>query len=115
MMPAWLYEGGPNGLWVFLLVTVGLGGGTAFASGRAIADTWRPAWHIVAYCLLIAGAVRFLHFALFQERMISLPNLVVDLAVLLPAGLIGVMLARRRQMRLQYGWHDRPAAQPPAE
>ena len=114
-MPAWLYESGPNGLWIFLLLTVAFGGGAAFASGKAIAETWRPAWHILIYAILIGGGVRFLHFALFQERMISLQNFVVDLGVLLPAGLLGATLARRRQMRLQYGWNNSPAEQPPGQ
>jgi hypothetical protein len=43
-MPVWLYEAGPQGLWIFLLATVALGGLAALATGRALAQTWRPIW-----------------------------------------------------------------------
>ena len=47
-MPDWLYDAGPNGDWVFLLVTVIMGGMAAYATGGAIASTWRPRWQLVA-------------------------------------------------------------------
>jgi hypothetical protein len=53
-------------LGIFLLVTVAMGGGAAWLAGRAIAATWRPWWHIAFYMLLLALAVRFLHYALFD-------------------------------------------------
>lgn len=99
-----LYTSGPNGHWVFLLCTVLLGGGAAYISGRAIADTWRPFWQVIAYGLLLALVVRFMHFALFEEVMMSLRNYVIDSAVLLAAGVAGYMVARRRQMSEMYAW-----------
>lgn len=99
-----LYETGPNGLWVFLLVTVLLGGSGAFVSGRAIAQTWRPFWHVPAYMLLLAAIVRFFHYALFWEVLISLKNYMVDFAVMLVSATIGYRLTRARQMAEQYGW-----------
>ncbi len=36
-----------------LFVTVLLGGGAAWLAGRAIAQTWRPMWHVVAYMALL--------------------------------------------------------------
>ena len=56
-----------------VLVTVAirrLGG----VDGRtdAIAQTWRPLWHIAAYMALLGAAVRFIHFALFDgESVVS--------------------------------------------
>ena len=38
---------------VFLGVTVVLCGFAAFATGRALAGTWRPMWWTVPYCLLL--------------------------------------------------------------
>lgn len=99
-----LYETGDNGFWVFLLVTVILGGSAAFISGRAIAQTWRPFWHIPFYMLLLAGCVRFFHYALFWEVLVSLQNYVVDWAVLMVLALIGHRTTRAQQMRTQYGW-----------
>ena len=99
-----LYDAGPNGHWVFLLVTVIMGGTTAFVTGKAIAETWRPFWQVLLYAALIGFAARFIHFALFEEVFISPRNYVVDVACLLAAGVAGYLLARRRQMAMQYGW-----------
>jgi hypothetical protein len=64
-----LYE--EDSLGIFILVSVFLGGGGAYLSGRAIAATWRPSWHVVLYMLLLASAVRFIHFALFGGTLLS--------------------------------------------
>ncbi len=96
------YNAGPNGHWVFLLVTVIMGGSTAYVAGKAIAETWRPAWHALAYALVIALAVRFIHFALFEEVLLSLRNYVIDSAILVAAAIVGYLLTRRRQMLSQY-------------
>lgn len=103
-MPDWLYDGGPNGVWVFLLVTVVMGGLAAYATGSAIATTWRPRWQLVVYGFLIAAAVRFIHHALFEEPFIAPRSYVVDLVVLIVAAAFGFHLTRRRQMREQYDW-----------
>lgn len=89
---------------VFLLVTVFLGGGAAWLTGRAIASTWRPLWQLPLYLILLAGAARFLHFALFGGTLLSLHYYVVDLAVLLVLGALGYRLMRVRQMVTQYSW-----------
>lgn len=106
-MPDWLYDTG-NG-WVFLLVTVIIGGAAAFMTGRAIARTWRPYWHIPFYGFAIACTVRFFHYALFDEPMLSLKNLIVDFAVLLLAASVGYRLHRAHQMANQYPWLFRRA------
>ena len=98
------YDGGPNGFWVFLLCTVLLGGAAAYVTGKAIAETWRPFWQVIAYGLTIGLAVRFIHFALFEERLLSLRNYAIDCAILLALAAGGYVLARRRQMETQYGW-----------
>jgi hypothetical protein len=103
-MPEWLYDAGPNGDWVFLLVTVVMGGLAAYATGNAIAATWRPRWQLVAYGILIACAVRFIHYALFQEPFVAPRSYVVDLVVLITAASLGFRFTRRRQMREQYDW-----------
>ena len=54
-------------LGVFLLLSVGMGGGAAWLAGRAIAATWRPWWQIAVYMVPLSLAVRFLHFALFDS------------------------------------------------
>jgi hypothetical protein len=103
-MPDSFYETGPNGLWVFFLVTILIGGSGAFISGRAVAQTWRPFWHIPIYMLALAGFVRFFHYALFWEVFLSLKNYLVDFAVVFAAAAIGYRLTRSQQMVSQYGW-----------
>ena len=53
MLHALLYE--EDYFISFLLITVFLGGGAAWLSGRAIAQTWRP-WWSVASASPIGGA-----------------------------------------------------------
>ena len=53
-----IYE--ENSFWIFVLVTIVLGGGAAWLTGRAVAGTWRPAWQVFVYCLILGGAVRFI-------------------------------------------------------
>jgi hypothetical protein len=102
MMQGFLHEEGSIG--VFLLVTIVLGGGGAALAGRAIALTWRPWWQIVAYMLLLAWAVRFIHYALFGGTLLSLHYYVVDSVVCLGLGFIGFRTARVAQMVTQYRW-----------
>lgn len=106
-MPEWLYHTGSG--WVFLLVTVIIGGAAAFLAGRAIAQTWRPYWHIPLYMVPIAASIRFFHYALFHEPMISLQNYAVDFAVVLAAASLGYRALRARQMAQQYHWLYRRA------
>jgi hypothetical protein len=95
---------GPHGFWVFLLVTVLMGGAAALATGRAIAQTWRPFWQLVFYTLLLALTVRFLHYSLFGQPLLAPGNLLLDWLVLAGAGAYGYHRSRRRQMVEQYGW-----------
>ena len=89
-MQGFLHEEGSFG--IFVLVTIILGGGAAALAGRAIAKTWRPWWHVVAYMLILGGVVRFIHFALFGGalRAIALHYYVVDTAICLAFGFAGI-------------------------
>lgn len=98
-----IYASGPSGLWIFLLVTIVMGASTAYITGKAIAETWRPYWHALFYALLIGLSVRFIHFALFQEVLVSATNYLVDCIVLFVATTVGYNITRRRQMLQQYG------------
>lgn len=103
-MPEWLYDAGPNGHWYFLLVTIVMGGLAAYATGSAIASTWRPAWQLVVYGVLLAIAVRFIHFALFEEPFLAPRSFLLDLVFLLIVASSGFQMTRRRQMQRQYDW-----------
>src|SRR5262245_49833260 len=98
------YDGGENALWTFILVTVLMGRSAAYISGKAIAQTWRPVWQIPFYMLILAAAVRFCHYALFWEPLISAANYLVDFAVTFALAALGYRLVRARQMTTQYGW-----------
>jgi len=102
-MPFQLYDGN-NLLLTFALVTLGMGGAAAYLSGRAIAQTWRPFWHVPLYMLALAVVVRFSHFALFEEPFLSLPSYLVDFACAFAAAALGFRAVRAQQMRTQYGW-----------
>src|SRR6185312_3670566 len=99
---ALLYE--DESLGIFVLITVVLGGGAALLAGRAIAATWRPWWQVVIYTLILGGAVRFIHFALFGGTLLSPHYYAVDCAICLVAGLLGFRAARVAQMVRQYRW-----------
>jgi hypothetical protein len=99
-IPRFLYEEDSFG--VFLLVTVMMGGGAAWMTGRAIAATWRPWWHIVAYMLILAGAVRFFHHALFDGTLLSLHYYAVDSAICMLFGFLSFRVTRAAQMAAQY-------------
>jgi hypothetical protein len=101
-IPEFLSE--ENSLGVFLLVSVAMGGGAAWLAGRAIASTWRPAWYLAIYMLILSIAVRFLHFALFDGKFLSLHYYLVDYAICLGVGLLGFRLMRVAQMVTRYSW-----------
>ena len=104
-----------NALWEvsladFLLVTVALGGGSAWMTGRATALTWSPWWRLVLYVALLTVAVRFIHFSLFEgsfflppERFgTALTHAAIDAVVLFVAAALGRQTTRSRQMARQY-------------
>ncbi|MGH1418295.1 MAG: DUF6867 family protein [Hyphomicrobiaceae bacterium] len=99
-----VYPSGPNGFWVFVLLTVVLGGLTAWATGRAVASTWRPLVQIVGYIFLLALVVRFFHYALFQQPLLAPAAFVIDFTVLLAIAFCGYRWMRAWQMQEQYPW-----------
>ncbi len=87
-----------------ILVTGAIGGGAAWLAGRAIAATWRPFWHVVAYIALLAAAVRFVHFALFEAELIAPASYAVDTLYLMALGTLSWRMTRAAQMATQYYW-----------
>lgn len=104
MIAGMIEDLGPNTLWVFLGLTCILGGAAAYASGRALALTWRPFWMAPAYALALAAAVRFLHYALFEEPLLSAPLFAADFLVLVAVTSVSFKTTRAAQMRTQYGF-----------
>jgi hypothetical protein len=98
---SWLSD---DGLRVFLVLTVIIGGGAAFLAARGLARSWKPFRRIFFYMALLAAAVRFFHYALFDGRLLSLYYYLVAYAVLLAAACLGFRVMRTTQMVTQYRW-----------
>jgi uncharacterized membrane protein HdeD (DUF308 family) len=99
-MEAWLGTTWP----VYLGITLVLMGAAAYATGRAVAGTWRPPWQVFLYCFLLSLAGRFLIYALFQGELLSGSGFATDFSVLTVAGLAGYRITWARQMVSQYPW-----------
>lgn len=97
----WLTD---DGLRVFAVLTVIIGGGAAVLAGRGLARAWRPLWRVFFYMTLLAAAVRFFNYALFNGTLLSVYYYLVAYAVLLGAALLGFRMMRTTQMVTQYRW-----------
>ena len=71
--------------WLAFFVLDGLGAAAAVATGRAFARSWSPQWQIAPAMIVLAAGVQWLHFALFQEDLLSLHYYLVALVILLAA------------------------------
>ncbi len=91
-------------IWQFFFITLLLGGGAAWMTGRACAQTWRSGVALGLYLLLLGVAVRFIHHALFDGTMFSLQYYCVDTIILLGIGYLGFRYTRTKQMVTQYHW-----------
>ena len=91
------------GFLAFFVLT-GLGAAAAFATGRALAGGWSPLWRIAPAMVALAAAVQFLHFALFQEELLSLHYYLVTFVLLLAMAWFGYAAMRARQKATQYSW-----------
>jgi hypothetical protein len=90
--------------WVFLVLTVIIGGGAAFLAGRGMAIKWRPLWMPLVAMVPLTAGIRFLHFALFGAKLTSLHYFLADFAVLLAAAFIGYRATLAKKMTRQYPW-----------
>jgi hypothetical protein len=100
-----LYE--EHSAWLFILVTVVMGGAAAWQMGRSIAQTWRPFVVLFGYAVLLTCAVRFIHFALFQGTLLSIQYFAVDYAVVVALAMLGWRKRRAEQMASQYAFSYR--------
>jgi branched-chain amino acid transport system ATP-binding protein len=81
----------------------------AAATGRALAQEWRPAWQIVPAALLLVAADRFLHYALFEAPLGSPTGFLTAAAVLGLITAAAYFYARARKMVRQYPWLYEPS------
>jgi hypothetical protein len=92
----------------FFGVTIVLFGGAAFLMGQAVAQTWRPAWQIVPYSLLLALTNRFFSYALFDGDLTAPGIFLLDWAAIAALAGIGFRLTQARAMTRQYPWLYEP-------
>jgi len=88
----------------FIFVTMILGGGTAWMTGRAVAQTWRTPLQLAWYMVILGLAVRFIHFALFNGTLLSGYYFVVDFIVILIFAFLGMRFTRAAQIATQYSF-----------
>ena len=106
------------GFWPFVFVTLVIGGATALAAGRAVAKTWRPVTQVFLYAAILAVAVRFLLYALFDGYFVVSPETPVEglwrwaaaYVILGAIGTLGYRMRRAGQMATQYAWLGSPGA-----
>lgn len=96
--------GEPTGVLQIFLLSGVLGGGCAWLTGRAIASTWRPVWHVVASMILLGAALRFLHFALLEGELLNPVAYALDTLFLILVALAAYRRTRALQMSRQYYW-----------
>ena len=89
---------------VFVGLTLIVGGGAAVMTGRAVAGTWRPFHQLVAACLGLGAADRFLVYALFDGPLFSLSGYLLDTGALMAIGAVTYRLRRTANMVRQYPW-----------
>lgn len=88
-----------------LLIMVGIfGGATAWLSGRAVAENWRPVWQAIASGFLLALATRFMTYGLFDGELLSLPGYLRDGVLLAGLAIIAWRMRLAAKMADQYPW-----------
>jgi len=89
---------------VFLFLSIVLGGGVAFMAGRGQAKGWHSPISLVVFMLVMACALRFLHYALFQAHLLSITSFLRDGVVCEVFAFIGYRMTLARQMVEKYPW-----------
>jgi len=87
-----------------IFITFIVGCGCAWQAGRSIALTWRPLSAVIRAMILLGFAVRFLHFALFQEMLFVPLAYLFETACLILTASLAWRYTRTRQMIRQYYW-----------
>jgi hypothetical protein len=87
-----------------IFITFVVGCGCAWQAGRSIALTWRPLAAVIRAMILLGLAVRFLHFALFQETLFAPVAYLFETACLTIVASLAWRYTRAQQMIRQYYW-----------
>jgi hypothetical protein len=87
-----------------IVVTVIMMGFAAWATGRAIAATWRPYWQVIVYPCLLGFVDRGLNRAFADGEMWSITGYLIDTAFLVLVAMLAHRLTRARRLTMQYPW-----------
>ena len=87
-----------------------LGFWTAWRSGKAAAEGWNGYREVAVYTVLLAVAMQFLHYALFQGPFIDPFYYILDLVLLAVFSVSGFRVRRTRQMVQNYYWLYEPTS-----
>jgi len=87
-----------------IIVTVIMMGFAAWATGRAVAVTWRPYWQVLVYPCLLGFVDRGLNRAFAQGELWSISGYLLDAAFLVGVAVFAHRLARTRRITTQYPW-----------
>lgn len=93
-----------DGALPFALLTVLLGGGCAYMSGRSLATSWRPVARLLLYMAIFGFAIRFLHWGLFSGTLLSPWYYLVDTGVLMLIAGLGYQFTHAGQLATKYHW-----------
>lgn len=88
----------------FVVMTVVLFGGAGFLMGQALAQTWRPSWHLYPYAFLMAVANRILAYALFSGDLAAVGPFVTDFVIVAGLAALAYRITQARTMTRQYPW-----------
>jgi branched-chain amino acid transport system ATP-binding protein len=82
--------------------------GFGLITGQAMAETWRPAWQIVMYGVLLAIGARLSMLVLFSRHLGGVAGEAVELvalaAIIVGFSALAYRLTRARTMVRQYPW-----------
>lgn len=88
----------------FMVLTVVIAGGASILMGQAVANTWRPAWQLLPYSLLLQLFERFLAWSLLDADWESLGGQVASFAVILGFSFLSYRVTLTSKMVNQYPW-----------
>ena len=87
-----------------IIVTIIMMGFASWATGRAVAVTWRPYWQVIVYPILLAFVDRGLNRAFADGELWSLTGYLLDAAFLVVVAMFAHRLTRTRRVTVQYPW-----------
>lgn len=87
-----------------VLFNLALVGPASFATGHAMALTWRPWNRLLFYSALLSAGLRFLDYALAGGELWSIAGFLLGWLVQLGIAGLAFRLTQARQMVRQYPW-----------